>query len=132
MCASLRVATLCSPHADMIPVIATPEDVDEKLQSGQFDLVVLSAMLSQEEKREIQAKLPPGLRSLILETLVWPGELLRMVAEGTAINQEMSGIEVSREQKNIACDLDLVLGPHPSPYYSDHPPPVVIHPSVRT
>jgi DNA-binding response OmpR family regulator len=39
-------------------LIATPEDVDEKLQSGKFDLVILSVMLSQEEKRRIQAKLP--------------------------------------------------------------------------
>jgi hypothetical protein len=37
-------------------------------------------MLSQEEKRPIQAKLPAGTRALVLETLVWPNELLRMVA----------------------------------------------------
>jgi DNA-binding response OmpR family regulator len=35
-------------------LIATPEDVDEKLQSGKFDLVILSVMLSQEEKRVIR------------------------------------------------------------------------------
>ena len=39
-------------------LIATPEDVDEKLQSGRFDLVLLSLMLGQEEKCQIQAKLP--------------------------------------------------------------------------
>ena len=62
-------------------LIATPEDVDEKLQSGKFDLVILSLMLSQEEKRQIQAKLPAGTRQLVLKTLVWPEELLIMVAE---------------------------------------------------
>jgi DNA-binding response OmpR family regulator len=62
-------------------LIATPEDVDEKLQSGRFDLVILSVMLSQEEKRRIQAKLPASTRALVLESLVWPNELLRMVTE---------------------------------------------------
>jgi hypothetical protein len=62
-------------------LLATPEEVEEKLQSGPFDLVILSAMLSQEEKRRIQAKLPHGTRPLVLETLVMPKELLRMVAE---------------------------------------------------
>jgi hypothetical protein len=62
-------------------LIATPEDFDEKLQSGRFDLVILSVKLSQEEKRRIQAKLPVGTRALVLESLVWPSELLRMVAE---------------------------------------------------
>ena len=61
--------------------IATPEDVNEKLRSGTFDLVILSVVLSQEEKLLIQAKLPAGTRPLVLETLVWPEELLRMVAE---------------------------------------------------
>ena len=62
-------------------LIATPEDVDEKLQSGRFDLVILSLMLGQEVKRQIQAKLPAGTRQLVLKTLVWPEELLIMVAE---------------------------------------------------
>jgi hypothetical protein len=59
----------------------TPEDVDEKLRSGTFHLVILSAMLSEEEKHRIQAKLPAGTRPLVLETLVLPEELLRVVAE---------------------------------------------------
>lgn len=42
------------------------------------------AMLSQEEKRQIQAKLPPRTRPLVLETFVWPKELLRKVAEALA------------------------------------------------
>ncbi len=62
-------------------LIATPEDVDEKLQSGRFDLVILSLMLGQEVKRQIQAKLPAGTRPLLLKTVVWPEELRRTVAE---------------------------------------------------
>jgi hypothetical protein len=61
--------------------LATPRDVDEKLRSGRFDLVILSVTLREEEKRHILAKLPAGARPLTLETLVWPNELLRMVAE---------------------------------------------------
>jgi DNA-binding response OmpR family regulator len=74
-----RQALLTSRGYDS--VIATPEDVDEKLPSGRFDLVILSAMLSEEEKRLIQSKIPAGTRPLVLEKLVWPEELLRLVAE---------------------------------------------------
>jgi DNA-binding response OmpR family regulator len=73
-----RQALLVSRGYDSL--IAAPGDVDEKLHSGKFDLVILSAMLSEEEKRHIQAKLPAGTRPLVLETFVWPNELLRMVA----------------------------------------------------
>ena len=76
---STRQALLTSRGYDSL--IATPKDVDEKLDSGRFDLVILSVMLSQEEKRQIQAKLPAGTRQLVLKTLVWPEELLIMVAE---------------------------------------------------
>jgi DNA-binding response OmpR family regulator len=76
---STRQALLTSCGYDSL--IATPEDVDEKLNAGKFDLVILSVMLSHEEKHRIQAKLPAGTRPLVLETLVWPKELLRMVAE---------------------------------------------------
>jgi hypothetical protein len=62
-------------------VIATPEDLDEKLRSGSFDLVILSMMLSEPEKHDIQAKLAIGTRPLVLNTFVRPDELLRMVAE---------------------------------------------------
>jgi DNA-binding response OmpR family regulator len=74
-----RQALLVSHGYDSL--IATPEDFDEKLRFGKFDLVILSAMLSQEDRGHILAKLPAGTRPLILETLVWPNELLRMVAE---------------------------------------------------
>jgi DNA-binding response OmpR family regulator len=74
-----RQALLTSRGYDSL--IATPKDVDEKLHSGRFDLVILSVMLSLEEKRDIQAKLPVGTRALVLKTFVWPEELLRMVTE---------------------------------------------------
>jgi DNA-binding response OmpR family regulator len=87
---STRQALLASRGYD--PVIATPNDVDEKLNSGTFDLVVLSVMLSQEDKRLIQAKLPAGTRVLALQTLAWPRELLQMVAETLApIEHPLSG-----------------------------------------
>jgi hypothetical protein len=38
-------------------------------------------MLSEQEKRDIQAKLPVGTRPLVLERLMFPDELLRFVAE---------------------------------------------------
>jgi PleD family two-component response regulator len=66
------------------PLIATPDDVDEKLQANRFDLVILSAMLSEEDKRRIQAELPAGTRLIVLRTIVWPDELLRMLAEAFA------------------------------------------------
>jgi DNA-binding response OmpR family regulator len=62
-------------------VVATPSDVDEKLSSGKFDLVILSAMLTPEEKRQIGAQIPAGTRPLVLKTLVWPNELLRLIAQ---------------------------------------------------
>jgi hypothetical protein len=74
-----RQALLVSRGYDSL--IATLKDLDEKLLSGKFDLVIFSVTLSQEDKRHIQAKLPAGTRSLELEALVWPEELLRIVAE---------------------------------------------------
>jgi DNA-binding response OmpR family regulator len=74
-----RQALLASRGYDS--VIGTSEDVDQKLHSDRFDLVILSAMLGQEEQRRIEAKLPGGTRPLVLDTLVMPEELLRMVAE---------------------------------------------------
>jgi hypothetical protein len=58
-----------------------PEDVDETLRSGTFDLVILSMMLSEEETRRIQASLPAGTRPLVLDKFVWPKDLLHLVAE---------------------------------------------------
>jgi|ERR1700722_9589057 DNA-binding response OmpR family regulator len=83
-----RQALLVSRGYDSL--IATPEDLDEKLRSAKFDLVILSATLSQKERGHILAELPAGTRPLVLETLVWPNELLRMVAEALG-DDEMSG-----------------------------------------
>ena len=77
-----RQAVLASRGYESL--IATPRDVDEKLQSGRFDLVVLSVMLSPNEKRHILAILPAGTRPLLLQKLVQPEELLRLVAEALA------------------------------------------------
>jgi hypothetical protein len=62
-------------------VLATPEELDERLRFGSVDLVILSVMLSEPEKHYIQVDLPIGTRPLALKTFVEPDELLRMVAE---------------------------------------------------
>jgi DNA-binding response OmpR family regulator len=62
-------------------LIVTPKEFDEKLRSDRFDLVILSAMLSQGERCHIQSELPASTRPLVLETLVWPDDLLRLVGE---------------------------------------------------
>jgi hypothetical protein len=60
---------------------ATPQDVDEKLHGAKYDLVILSKKLSREEKRVIESKLPAATRTLVLESMVWPYELLSLVAQ---------------------------------------------------
>jgi hypothetical protein len=60
---------------------ATPEDVDEKLHDANYDLVILSMKLSPDEKRVIESKLPAATRALVLESRVWPYELLSLVAQ---------------------------------------------------
>jgi ABC-type amino acid transport substrate-binding protein len=73
-----RQALLVSSGYDSL--IATPVDFDEKLHSGKFDLVILSAMLTQEEKRLIHAT--SGRHACAgVGVMVWPNELLRMLAE---------------------------------------------------
>jgi hypothetical protein len=62
-------------------VITTPEEFDGAFNSGGFDLIILSMLLSEKEKRDIEAKLPIGTRRLVLKTLVRPDELLRMITE---------------------------------------------------
>ena len=68
--------------------IATLDDVEETLRCGAFDVAILSATLSDEEQRRAMSQLPVGTRPLVLKTLVWPDELLRMTpinaAFGTA------------------------------------------------
>ena len=84
-----RQALLTSRGYDSL--IATPADVHEKLHSGRFDLVILSVMLSPEDRSHILAELPAGTRPLVLETLVWPDELLRMVTEALVPNVSGKG-----------------------------------------
>jgi DNA-binding response OmpR family regulator len=76
---STRQAVLAACGYDC--VIATPEDVDEKLRFGTFDLAILSVMLSHEETLTVLSKLSAGTRVLALETIVWPDELLKLVAK---------------------------------------------------
>ena len=59
--------------------VATPIDVNEMLASGAYDLVILSVMLGEEQKKRIQAKLPPGAKVLSLQYLVQPDELFQQV-----------------------------------------------------
>jgi DNA-binding response OmpR family regulator len=58
---------------------ATPIDVDERLRASEFDLVILSVMLSDREKQRIKANLPSGSRVLDLDTLVFPAELFGLI-----------------------------------------------------
>jgi DNA-binding response OmpR family regulator len=74
-----RQALLTSRGYDSL--IVTPDEFDEKLRSDRFDLVILSAMLSLGERCHIQAELPASTRPLVLDTFVWPDDLLRLVAE---------------------------------------------------
>jgi len=60
---------------------ATPDDFPQKLSERRFDLVILSAVLSAEEKRRIHAMIPPEVKVIDLDRLVVPTELLRLVAE---------------------------------------------------
>jgi CheY-like chemotaxis protein len=61
--------------------VATPHEVEEKSYPGRFDLVILSVMLSQEEKHRVRSKLPAETKVVALTSLVMPDELLRIVAE---------------------------------------------------
>jgi DNA-binding response OmpR family regulator len=74
-----RQAVLASQGYDC--VTATARDVDEKVNAGTFDLVILSVMIDGAEKRRILATLPAGTRPLVLESIVLPDQLLGMVAE---------------------------------------------------
>lgn len=56
-------------------------DVISRLRDAGFELVVLSQMLSNEERTRLQAAVPSGTKVLELERLVWPEELERLVAE---------------------------------------------------
>ena len=74
-----RQAVLASRGYDSL--VAAPEDFDDKLRFGKFDLVILSVMLSQKQRGYILTKLPVGTRSLVLERLMFPDELLHLVSK---------------------------------------------------
>ena len=74
-----RQALLVSQGYDCL--IATPADIGEKLSPGRFNLVILSMMISEEDKGHIRTKAPAGTRVVTLTSLVIPKELLRIVAE---------------------------------------------------
>jgi DNA-binding response OmpR family regulator len=58
---------------------ATSLNVDTKLAAGTFDLVILSAMLSDEEKSRVESILPPETKVISLTTLVHPDDLFELV-----------------------------------------------------
>jgi DNA-binding response OmpR family regulator len=60
-------------------ISACPHDVNEKLEGGRFDLVILSVMLSPEEKERVKALLPADTRVLSLDKLVMPAELKKLI-----------------------------------------------------
>jgi hypothetical protein len=62
------------------PTSAYPHDVDEKLATGRFDLVILSVMLGTQEKDRILGLLPAETKALSLEKLVMPAELKKLIA----------------------------------------------------
>jgi DNA-binding response OmpR family regulator len=64
---------------------ATPFDVDAKLAGDEFDLVIVSAMLGEEEKQRIQRILPPETKMLPLTRLLEPDELLDMVTRAVGV-----------------------------------------------
>jgi DNA-binding response OmpR family regulator len=74
-----RQALLVSQGYDCL--IATPADFEEKLSAGRFDLVILSVMLSEEDKGHIRSKMPAGTKLVTLTTLVMPEQLIRVVTE---------------------------------------------------
>jgi hypothetical protein len=59
--------------------VATSLDFDATLAAGTFDLVILSAMLSEGEKTQVTGILPPETKTLSLTYLVQPAGLFEMV-----------------------------------------------------
>lgn len=54
-------------------------DADRLLREGSFDLVILSAILNDEERRQISAHVGDPARILILKKLIFASELLAEV-----------------------------------------------------
>jgi hypothetical protein len=60
---------------------ATPDDFLKKLSAGKFDLVILSVVLSDDEKRLAHQVIPANVKILDLDRLMFPDELLRLVGQ---------------------------------------------------
>jgi hypothetical protein len=73
-----RCAVLASQGYDARPIQFA--EAEELLKTAVFDLVILSAMLSLEEEKRILAAVPGATKTLALESLVTPPDLLRKVA----------------------------------------------------
>ncbi len=63
---------------------AGPGAAHQKLVAGGFDLLVLSAMVGEEDRTHILTVVPQGTRTLVLKTLVKPDDLLEMVERALA------------------------------------------------
>jgi DNA-binding response OmpR family regulator len=64
---------------------ATPLDAEETLAATRFDLVILSAMLSEDQKRRVRGILPPETKILSLTYLVQPDDLFEMVRNSAGV-----------------------------------------------
>jgi hypothetical protein len=60
---------------------ATPDDFLRKLSVGRFNIVILSAVLSRSEKSRIHEMIPATVKTIDLDRLILPPELLHLVAE---------------------------------------------------
>jgi len=79
---AIRCAVLeASGYAAEFTTLANVQDI---LQRWKFDLVILPTMLSEKEKKHIRTVVPSETQALVLDRLVFPRELLRLVAEAFA------------------------------------------------
>lgn len=103
-----RCAVLASQGYDARPVLFA--EAEELLKTAAFDLIILSAMLSLGEKRRVLAVVPGATKTLALESLVTPSDLLRKVAAlfsrttagdewapGSALRPEIHGLRNKTE-----------------------------------
>ena len=64
--------------------IALPQNVNRDLLSRDFDVAILSVMLSGDQRTRILALMPLRTQTLVLETIVMPDELLGMINRALA------------------------------------------------
>ena len=74
-----RCAVLAHHGYDARPVVFLENE--DLLKTAEGDLIILSAMLSEEEKARVLRAIPASTRTLMLDSLIFPSELLRRVAE---------------------------------------------------